>query len=149
MAPVSRRQALQVGGATLFVGLAGCSNVMGSSPPIVDRLVFRSDTGNKERIQTLKTYAPKDGSTVQSSAYYEAPASGQLRIIDLTDGPGFYNVHAWSEKHSSIAPLAYNCHKEGAPLHDLQFVFVVRKDGSLWSNIDKAGAEISIPGPDE
>lgn len=149
MAPIPRREALYAGGTSLFVGLAGCSNVMGSSPPTVDRLVFRSDTGERERIQLLKTYAPKNGSPVQTAAYYEAPASGQLRIIDLNDGPGFYNVHARSEEHSSVASLAYNTHKEGAPSHNLQFVFVVRENGSLYSDIDKSGAEISIPGPDE
>lgn len=102
-----------------------------------------------EPIHTQKTYAPKDGSTVQSNAVYEAPASGQLRVIEMDDGPGFYNIHAWSEKHGSIAPLAFNSHKEDAPSYDLQFVFVVREDGSLWSDIDETGADISIPGPSQ
>ena len=149
MAQISRRQALQAGGATLFVGLAGCSNIMGSSPPTVDRLVLRSDTGDKERIHTQKTHAPKDGSPVRSAADYDAPASGQLRFVDLNDGPGFYNIRAWADNHRTTSALAYNSHKEGAPSHDLQFVFVVREDGSLWSNIDETGAEITIPGPDE
>lgn len=111
--------------------------------------MFRSDTGENEPVHTQKTYAPKDGSTVQSHAIYEAPASSPLRIIEMDDGPGFYSIRTRSENHGGIAPLAFNSHKEGAPSYALQFVFVVREDGSLWSDIGETGTDISIPGPDE
>lgn len=146
MAPVSRRHALHVDGATLFIGLAGCSNVMGSSPPAVERIVLRSDTGATEPISITQTHAPSDGSTVQSHHVYEAQSSGGLRIIELDYDPGFYNMHAESQNHGGIASLAFNSHKDGAPSYNLQFEFVVKDNGSLYSNIAKTGEEISIPG---
>lgn len=99
-------------------------------------------------ISIHKTHASQDGSPVQSHHTYEAPASGQLRIVALNDGPGFYNIHATTQNHRSGATLAYNSHKEGAPSYDLQFAFVVRENGSLYSDIAKVGGQISLPGPE-
>lgn len=146
MTPITRRQALHAGGAAFCVGLAGCSGVLGSSPPIVERLVLRSDTGETEPISVQQTYAPRDGSPVQSHHVYEAPASGDLRIIELDYGPGFYNMHAESQNHGGVASLAFNSHKDGASSSNLQFEFVVKENGSLYSNIAETGSEISIPG---
>jgi hypothetical protein len=149
MSPLSRRSVLRASGAALFVGLAGCSNVLDSSAPSVNRLVLRSDTGETEPIRILTTYAPRDESAVQSQAFYDAHASGELRIVEQDDGPGFYNIHAESQNSGSNAFLAYNSHKDEAPSYDLQFEFVVQADGSLYSNIGRTGEEISIPGDGE
>lgn len=148
MAPIPRRTALQAGGTTLLFGLAGCSTVSSTTSPTIDRLVLRSETGETEPIRILKTYAPRDGSTVQSHAVYDAHSSGELRIVDIDDGPGFYNIQAESQNHGSDAFLAYNSHKNGAPSYDLQFEFVLKEGASMYSNIAKTGSEISIPGDD-
>jgi hypothetical protein len=149
MSPLSRRSVLRASGSVLFVGLAGCSNALDSSAPSVNRLVLRSDTGETEPIRILTTYAPRDDSAVQSQGVYDAHASGELQIVEQDDGPGFYNIQAESQNHGSDAFLAYNSHKDEAPSYDLQFEFVVQADGSLYSNIARTGATISIPGDGE
>lgn len=144
---LSRRTALRAGGLACLASLAGCSERDPFDAPIVDRLVFLSETGESERFRILKTHAPRDDSTVQSIAEYEAPASGRERLVELDEGPGFYNIHAEALDSGGIAFLAFNSHANGGTSNDLQFEFVVREDGNLSSNIGRKGDEISSYDP--
>lgn len=146
MPSFTRRRALQTGSAVLLGGLAGCADRFETEPPVIDRFVFRSDTGENEPIAIRMAHAPRDGSTRQTFAVFEAHGSGQVRIVDLDDGPGFYSVYAEAQNRDTTAFPAFNSHKGGALDGDLQFEFVVTESGSLYSNTGASGDEISMPG---
>lgn len=59
MSLLSRRTALRAGSLACLASLAGCSELDVFDAPLVDRLVFRSETGESERFRILKAYAPR------------------------------------------------------------------------------------------
>lgn len=144
---MSRRTALRAGSLACVASLAGCSELDAVDAPIVDRLVFLSETGESERFRILKTHAPRDDSPIQSFSEYEAPASGREKRVELGEGPGFYNIHAEALDSGGFAFLAFNSHADDGTSHDLQFEFVVREEGTVSSNIGRKGDDISSYDP--
>ncbi len=144
----SRRTLLAAGTASL-VGLAGCSAAGESSPPTLDRILLRSDTGETEPVRLTLVHAPEDGSTERPVwKTVEAPADGDAVPVvqGLELGPGFHSLTAAAENHGNHEVGSFNSHGEGVDADDLQFEVVVKGTGDLWLNLNRAGESISIPG---
>lgn len=145
---LSRRTALTAGTASL-AALTGCSSLIGneSHNSSLDRILLRSDTGQTERIELILVYAPRDTSPERPvRGIYEAPASGDLNIIDDFDGePGVYSLTATSGTTDNAEVIAFNSYSEGVQAGAVQFEVVIKGDGGMYLNVNKSGSSISIP----
>lgn len=130
--------------------LAGCSTFTADSLATLDQIVLRADTGHIEPLFLTLVYAPRDDSTERPVwGTYEVPASGQTRIVDDFEGsPGFYSLTAYSENHDSEGTISFNSYGDAVGDGPLQFQAVVKRSGSMWTNLSGAGDPISIPGYD-
>ncbi len=144
----SRRAVLAVGTASLAT-LAGCAAIGAPADDgaTLDRLVLRTDTGRAERLELYLVYAPPDGSTVQPvRGIYEVPASGEIRVVDDFDGtPGFYSLTAYAPAHESLEIQSFNSYSNAVEDTPLQIEVVIKHTGGVWTNLNDAGASISIP----
>jgi len=145
---LSRRTALAAGTASL-AAFTGCSSLIGneSQNSSLDRILLRSDTGQTERVELTLVYAPRDTSTERPvRGIYEAPASGDLNIIDDFDGePGVYSLTAASETTNDSEVIAFNSYSDSIQANAVQFEVVIKRDGGTYLNVNEAGSSISVP----
>lgn len=156
--PFTSRRTLLAGGTGALLALAGCSALPVSddteSPSETEspltRIVVRSDTGESEPLRLTLVYSPPEGHTERPVwTTVDAPADGEPRtaIRDLETGAGVYSLTVVSKRHASHEVVSFNSLADGgADGH--QFEAVVKRNGDVWTNLNKAGRSISIPGYD-
>ncbi|WP_435196878.1 hypothetical protein [Natronomonas sp. EA1] len=152
MSKRTRRGLCQAGGILALGALAGCvqwsGTIPNSDPPVVDRFVFRSDTGETEPVIVYSVHCEPETSPWIARAVHDAPASGEVTVVGVSKEPGFYSVYGEAQNHGTRDVAAFNSYDDDdGPTGNVQVEFVVQRNGSMWSNVNGSGAEIAIPGP--
>lgn len=151
---VSRRAVL-AGATVTLSGVAGCSAISSdddSPAPAaaespLDRILLRSDTGEREPVRVTLVYSPPEKRTERPVwKTVEASGDGDTTAIAqaLDTGDGAYHLTAVSERHGSSGVVSFNSLARESDTR-LQFEVVVEDTGSIWVNQNQAGESISIP----
>lgn len=144
---VSRRTVLATGAVSL-ASLAGCSAVgRGDGDAKFNRIVVKTNTGQKERVELTLTHAKKNTATDRPvRGVHEAPASGGELVVDDFEGtPGFYSLSAFSERHGTHGMYSVNSYGPAVTSDATQFEVLIQEDGGIWLNLGEAGSKISLP----
>lgn len=158
LSPSTSRRSLLVGGTSTLTALAGCSALSESddtespsetdSP--LDRIVVRSDTENSEPLRLTLMYSPPKEHTERPVwTTVDAPADGEplTAIQDVETGAGVYSFTVASKRHANHEVVSFNSEAKSGD-DEYQFEAVVKENGDVWANLNKAGRSISIPGYD-
>lgn len=132
MRPISRREALQIGGVALTTSFAGCASVLGQSGVTLDAIRV---VNKREESHTVHLIVEHDGEIAYWSSFDFPPATTRgddvIEVDSVTvenewpDRPGRLVIHARLDGQSSWETLSL--HEQGSGCHLVQ-VDVERTD---------------------